>query len=189
MKSERIVSQKLIDELFGGTHSHSQVVYPLRAVYMLTSRPATGSQQPAASSQQPAASSQQPAASSQQPAVSSQQPAAGSRQSAVSVLSSPVQVLISVPKKRFRHAVDRNRVKRQVREAYRHHKAILIEKMACAVCSHSPLGIVSVRGGFPASEGAPSLAIAFIWLSDQMLPSSEVDARIQKLLERIAAHL
>ena len=168
MKSERIVSQKLIDELFGGTHSHSQVVYPLRAVYMLTSRPATGSQQPAASSQQPAA---------------------GSRQSAVSVLSSPVQVLISVPKKRFRHAVDRNRVKRQVREAYRHHKAILIEKMACAVCSHSPLGIVSVRGGFPASEGAPSLAIAFIWLSDQMLPSSEVDARIQKLLERIAAHL
>ena len=168
MKSERIVSQKLIDELFGGTHSHSQVVYPLRAVYMLTSHPATGSQQPAASSQQPAA---------------------GSRQSAVSVLFSPVQVLISVPKKRFRHAVDRNRVKRQVREAYRHHKAILIEKMACAVCSHSPLGIVSVRGGFPASEGAPSLAIAFIWLSDQMLPSSEVDARIQKLLERIAAHL
>ena len=31
----------------------------------------------------------------------------------------PVQLLISVPKKKFKHAVDRNRVKRQIREAYR----------------------------------------------------------------------
>ncbi|MBR4842270.1 MAG: ribonuclease P protein component [Bacteroidaceae bacterium] len=30
-----------------------------------------------------------------------------------------VQVLLSVPKRRFRHAVDRNRVKRQLREFYR----------------------------------------------------------------------
>ena len=37
----------------------------------------------------------------------------------------PVQILISVPKKRFKHAVDRNRVKRQVREAYRLHKQVL----------------------------------------------------------------
>ena len=36
----------------------------------------------------------------------------------------PVQILISVPKKRFKHAVDRNRVKRQVREAYRQHRQI-----------------------------------------------------------------
>ena len=37
----------------------------------------------------------------------------------------PVQILISVPKKRFKHAVDRNRVKRQIREAYRLHKQLL----------------------------------------------------------------
>ena len=37
----------------------------------------------------------------------------------------PVSVLISVPKKRFRHAVDRNRVKRLVRETYRTHKHML----------------------------------------------------------------
>ncbi|MBP5646774.1 MAG: ribonuclease P protein component [Bacteroidaceae bacterium] len=30
-----------------------------------------------------------------------------------------IQVLLSVPKRRFRHAVDRNRVKRQLREFYR----------------------------------------------------------------------
>ena len=41
----------------------------------------------------------------------------------------PVQVLISVPKKRFKHAVDRNRVKRQVREAYRKHKEPVVEKI------------------------------------------------------------
>jgi ribonuclease P protein component len=32
------------------------------------------------------------------------------------------QVLISVPKKRFKRAVKRNRIKRQIREAYRIHK-------------------------------------------------------------------
>lgn len=34
----------------------------------------------------------------------------------------PAQVLVSVSKKRFKHAVDRNRIKRLTREAYRLHK-------------------------------------------------------------------
>ena len=37
-----------------------------------------------------------------------------------------VSVLISVPKKRFHDAIDRNRVKRQIREAYRKNKHSLI---------------------------------------------------------------
>ena len=37
----------------------------------------------------------------------------------------PAQVLISVSKKYFKKAVDRNRLKRQIREAYRLNKYIL----------------------------------------------------------------
>ncbi len=37
----------------------------------------------------------------------------------------PSKVLISVPKRNFKRAVDRNRVKRLVREAYRRNKSVL----------------------------------------------------------------
>jgi ribonuclease P protein component len=39
----------------------------------------------------------------------------------------PVQLLISVPRSLFRKAVDRNRIKRLIREAYRKNKYILYE--------------------------------------------------------------
>jgi len=42
-------------------------------------------------------------------------------------LESPVQVVFIVSKKNFRLAVDRNRIRRQLREAYRHHKHGLYE--------------------------------------------------------------
>lgn len=38
----------------------------------------------------------------------------------------PCQVLIIVPKRRLRHAVDRNRIKRLTRECYRKHKEPLL---------------------------------------------------------------
>lgn len=75
----------------------------------------------------------------------------------------PVQVLISVPKKHFKHAVDRNRVKRQVREAYRRQKQPLCDAIPAEEC----------------------LLVGFIWVSNELAPSNIVNERIQKLLTRI----
>ena len=79
----------------------------------------------------------------------------------------PVQILISVPKKRFKHAVDRNRVKRQVREAYRQHRQTLSESIA----------------------DGQQLLIAFIWLSDRHCPSQEVEKRVVGILQKIKSRL
>lgn len=79
--------------------------------------------------------------------------------------SAPVQVLISVPKKRFHHAVDRNRIKRQVREAYRHHKELLWQQI----------------------PDDKMLLVGFIWLSDRHCPTIDVEKRIVSILQKIAA--
>ncbi len=77
------------------------------------------------------------------------------------------QILISVPKKRFKHAVDRNRVKRQVRESYRLNKPIVTDKIAAE----------------------RQLLVAFIWLSDKHYPTDEVMRRTTSLLKKIAERL
>ena len=79
----------------------------------------------------------------------------------------PVQMLVSVPKKRFKHAVDRNRVKRQVREAFRQHKELLYE----ALTEHE------------------QLLLAFIWLSDEHRSSRDVESRVVGLMQRVAEKL
>ena len=75
-----------------------------------------------------------------------------------------VSVLISVPKKRFHDAVDRNRVKRQIREAYRKQKHSLIEKM---------------------EEREQGLLIAFIYVSDQIESTAYIEKRLARLLDKI----
>ena len=76
----------------------------------------------------------------------------------------PVQILVSVSKRHFRHAVDRNRVKRQVREAYRHHKQLL----------------------FNVVPPTHQLLVAFIWLADDHRRTVAIEGRVVNLLQRIS---
>lgn len=76
-------------------------------------------------------------------------------------------ILVSVPKKRFKHAVKRNLVKRQVREAYRQNKYILLDALQT-------------------STDRRRLVLAFIWLDNQVRPASEVEHKVKKLLYHIA---
>lgn len=71
-----------------------------------------------------------------------------------------VRIMVSVSKRYFKRAVKRNRIKRQLREAYRLQKELL-----------QPL-----KGG---------LDIAFLWNSDEMLPTETVFLKMQNILQRI----
>ncbi|MBQ7687512.1 MAG: ribonuclease P protein component [Bacteroidaceae bacterium] len=77
----------------------------------------------------------------------------------------PVSILVSVPKKRFHKAVDRNRMKRLTREAYRRQKQILWNAM---------------------EESDESIAIAFICIASSLCTYANVYKSMNKILTRIA---
>ena len=76
-----------------------------------------------------------------------------------------VQVLVSVSKRYFKRAVKRNRVKRQLREAYRCQKQQLLEQAA------------TLQG--------KQLRVAFVWQANQLCDSAELNTKMGTLLERL----
>lgn len=72
----------------------------------------------------------------------------------------PLQVMFSVSKRYFKHAVDRNRIKRQMREAMRLNKSML--------------------------DGTPR-HIAFVWMVNQHFSTQRVEKAMIKVLRRIAS--
>ena len=134
-KEERLYGRDAIEKLFGNADSRSIVVYPLRAVYVLTETDVEANGQDSSS------------------------------ESAETKCKPAVRVLVSVSKKHFKRAVKRNRVKRQIREAYRKNK-------------HELTKAVEVLKG-------KQLSMAFIWLDDKLHPSKEVEVKTIKLLQRL----
>lgn len=82
--------------------------------------------------------------------------------------SEQAMMLVSVPKRHFKRAVKRNRVKRQVREAFRRHKSLINEKLAGT---------------------GQCIAIAFVWLDDKLYPTAQVEACVVNLLMRVKDRL
>lgn len=80
----------------------------------------------------------------------------------------PAQILITVSKRAFKHATDRNRIKRQIREAYRnnkHHLYHCLEK-----CS-------------------TSMVIAFIYTANTPLTSAEIETKIKAAIKRLSGEI
>ena len=79
------------------------------------------------------------------------------------------QMMVSVPKRWLKHAVDRNRVKRQVREGYRKNKGLILAPMQ--------------------AKEAQAVAMAFLWMDKKLLPTSDVEQRVATLLKRMGEKL
>jgi ribonuclease P protein component len=79
--------------------------------------------------------------------------------------SKPVKILISVSKKKLRHSVDRNRVKRLIRESYRINKSKLNEA---------------------AQSAGKVVSICFIWLPSEAVEFIKMERKMREALDRIS---
>lgn len=75
-----------------------------------------------------------------------------------------VSIMISVPKKKFKRAVKRNQIKRQVREAYRVRKYDLID---------------------PLTEKGKRMLIAFLYIDKEIHPFADTEKAMKKALNTL----
>ncbi|MBO4645133.1 MAG: ribonuclease P protein component [Bacteroidales bacterium] len=75
------------------------------------------------------------------------------------------QIVVSVPKRYFKHAVDRNRIKRLVREAYRHHHHRILDPQTL--------------------DKQARLQLLLLYVGTEILPYNLVENKIIEILERL----
>lgn len=76
----------------------------------------------------------------------------------------PLRFMVSISKRNFKNATDRNRIKRQVREAWRTQKQPLIEVLV---------------------QQQKNLEVALIFTAKNILPSSEINSKIKRVITRL----
>jgi ribonuclease P protein component len=86
------------------------------------------------------------------------------RRNALRKSDAPVAFLITVPKKRLRHAVDRVQMRRRIRESYRlnHHD-------------------------YPVAD-SERIDLGLVYVADKLMPYSAVEKAMKKILSELSAH-
>ena len=81
-----------------------------------------------------------------------------------------LQVMVTVPKRKLRHAVDRVLMRRRIREAYRLHRLALKERLE-------------------ADPQLRTLSMSIIYIADRTLPYPKVEKALLTLLRKLGAAL
>lgn len=81
-----------------------------------------------------------------------------------------LQMLITVPKKKIRHAVDRVKIRRRIRESYR-------------------LNRLELQEAVNASDDIRTLGMAFIYLHKEEMDYSAIERKMKRLLQKIAGEI
>lgn len=170
-KSQRICSLKEMDNLFERGNNSTAQAFPLRAVFRIYttlqlqkdniqhSDKEEPSYKVSDAAYKISDAATQDNAPSNTETISSHSKKVSSHSGSI-----PLKVLISVGKKFFRHAVDRNRAKRQIREAWR------LQSQALSLL---------------AQEKHLSIHIAFIWQSNKPMATKTIQGAMHRLLTAI----
>ncbi|MBL7884304.1 MAG: ribonuclease P protein component [Bacteroidia bacterium] len=78
--------------------------------------------------------------------------------------TTPAKVLISVPKRNFKKAVDRNKLKRRIREAYRKNKESYLYNLL----------------------NGKRINIMFVYIAKEQLEYKEIELKIKESLQRLS---
>ena len=185
-KAERLCSRRLLGELFKqGTAFNT---YPLRFVVWRTGAGTPVYGNAAAPSEADAL----PGSASIATDAQGSEPPSSRKRTAGNQKPEPLQVVLSVSKRHFKRAHDRNRIKRLLREAWRHHKPILLTTLAERFPSPETPPATGASPQPPATTLRPfePLLVAVLYIGKEKPESLVVlSRRLRKGLTRLLAEL